>query len=238
MQKKNLRQSNKKQIILMDWKEIENTIIEYYKEIELCISSTELEYLKYAFSFTEELWGKQFEKIQKIKFIMISEAPLFGEDKNYFYNPNSKFSSFFYFKNIDAFHIPYSKEDYNNKEFVLNNLIDKGFLILDLFPFSLNKDDTQINYNSIKHKQYQRLFHIVAQSYLNKKLHLINKKCSDETVFVYRYKRLKEKLSGVLETELVKLNLIKPEQELETLNNNMSLNTEKLRKIVNSRNYQ
>lgn len=218
--------------MIIEWDEIESSIIEFYKEIQLEISPKEIKYLKNAFSFTEELWKKQFEKIDKIKYVMISEAPLFGESKNYFYNPSTKFSSFFHFTNIEAFNISYTKKDYNNKEFVLDILNEKGFLILDLFPFALNKNDTQINYNSVKHKQYQKLFQIAVQTYLNKKLTLIKRKCINETIFVYRYKRLKEKLSGILETELVDFSLIEKDENLDTLNNNMSLDKEKLRKIV------
>lgn len=165
---------------------------------------------------------------------MISEAPLFGESRNYFYNLNSKFSSFFYFKNIEAFNISYTKEDYNNKEFVLNILNENGFIILDLFPYALNKVDTQINYNSLKSKQYQKLFQIVVQSYLDKKLSLIKGKSFKDTIFIYRYKRLKEKLSGILESELVNLNLIEKGEILDTLNNNMSLDKDKLRIILNN----
>lgn len=216
----------------IEWKEIESSIVEFYKEIQLEVSLKELEYLKNAFLFTEKLWIKQFEKIDKIKYVMISEAPLFGVSKNYFYNPNTNFSSFFYFKNIEAFNISYTKKEYNNKEFVLDILNENGFLILDLFPFALNKNDTQIDYNSVKQKQYQKLFQIVIQSYLNKKLLLIKSKSINETIFVYRYKRLKEKLSKILEKELVQFSLIKKGENLDTLNNNMSLDKEKLRKIL------
>lgn len=216
----------------VEWKDIEVSIIEFYKEIQLEVAPTELKYLKNAFLFTEALWEKQFEKMDNIKYVMISEAPLFGDSKNYFYNLNTNFSSFFYFKNIEAFNISYTKKEYNNKEFVLDILNKNGFLILDLFPLALNKSDTQINYNAVNHKQYQKLFQIVIQSYLHKKLTIIKKKCSNETVFVYRYKRLKEKLSGLLENELVKLNLIKKGDNLDTLNNNMSLDKEKLRRII------
>lgn len=216
----------------IEWEEIENSIVEFYKEIQLEVSLKELEYLKNAFLFTEKLWEKQFEKIDNVNYVMISEAPLFGEYQNYFYNPSTKFSSFFYFRNIEAFNISYSKNDYNNKEFVLDILNQKGFLILDLFPFALNKDFTQINYNSLKHKQYQKLFQIIIQTYLNKKLVLIKNKCKNETTFVYRYKRLKDKLSGVLEKELVRFSLIEKDENLDTLNNNMSLDKEKLRKIL------
>lgn len=216
----------------VEWKDIEVSIIEFYKEIQLEVAPTELKYLKNAFLFTEALWEKQFEKMDNIKYVMISEAPLFGVSENYFYNPSTRFSSFFYFKDIEVFDIAYTNEDYNNKEFVLDILNEKGFLIMDVFPFALNQNDTQINYNSIKHKQYQKLFQIVIQSYLHKKLTIIKKKCSNETVFVYRYKRLKEKLSGLLENELNKLNLIKKGDNLDTLNNNMSLDKEKLRRII------
>jgi len=216
----------------INWNEIETAIIDYYKEINLEITSNELNYLKNAFEFIEKLWEEQFKKIKEIKYIMISEAPLFGKEQKYFYNPNSKFSSFFYFTNIEAFDIQYTKQDYNNKKFILDILNEKGFLILDLFPFALNKVDTQINYNSVNHKEYQKLFQINLNSYLIKKLNLVKTKCDENTTIFYRYKRLKKKLGGVLETELEKLNLIKEREDLDCVNNNMSLDKEKLNRIV------
>ncbi len=56
----------------------EQNIIEYFKEDE--------SYLKNAFEITEKLWEEQFNKIDKLKIIMISEFPLFGNIQRYIYN--------------------------------------------------------------------------------------------------------------------------------------------------------
>lgn len=217
----------------MDWKEIEKELILIYEKFNLELKENEIQYLKDAFEFTERLWLKQFEKIEKINFVMISEAPLFGDKQKYFYNPNSQFSSFFYFKNIEAFNIKYSKEDYNKKEFVLEHLNQKGFLILDLYPLALNKYDTQINFNSITNKEYKFIFDELKKVYLIKKLELIKTKISEDVIFFYRYKRLKKKLGGILEEELIRLELIKKDADLDCINNNMSIDKEKLREILN-----
>lgn len=217
----------------MNWVDIEKGLIIIYQKLNLDLKENELNYLKEAFTFTEKLWIEQFNKIEKINFVMISEAPLFGKEQKYFYNPNSKFSSFFYFKNIEAFNVTYSKENYNNKIFVLEHLNKKGFLILDLYPLALNKHDTQINFNSVTSKEYKTIFDELKKVYLIEKLKLIKSKITSETTFFYRYKRLKKKLGGILEKELIDMNLIEKDSDLDCINNNMSIDKEKLKQIVN-----
>lgn len=218
----------------INWNDLEKSICDFYLYLKLDISSKEIDYLKNAFLFTENLWEKQLSKINEINYIMISEAPLFGNEKKYFYNPKSKPTSFFWFNDIKAFDIVFSKEDYNNKKFLLDKLNEKGFLILDIFPFALNKKYTQIDFRSIKSKDYQRLYKKVIHNYLIKKLNLIKIKSSCNVKTFYRYKRLKKKLGLEFEEQLIKLKLIQKDDKLKVINKNMSIDKEKLRKLVSN----
>ena len=59
-------------------------------------------YLKNAFIGIEDFWNHQFEKIPQVKYIMFSEAPLWGERKNYIYNPETKLTQFFYKSDLEV----------------------------------------------------------------------------------------------------------------------------------------
>ncbi len=40
-------------------------------------------YLKNAYTGIEDFWHDQFDEIKQVKYVMFSEAPLWGEKKNY-----------------------------------------------------------------------------------------------------------------------------------------------------------
>ena len=57
----------------------------------------DLMYIEKSYKTIEKIWKEQYDKIKAINYIMISEAPLFGEKQSYFYNENANQSQFFYF---------------------------------------------------------------------------------------------------------------------------------------------
>jgi len=88
----------------IQWQPISNSLKEIYQEQNILHHFEEDEiYLKNAFEVTEKLWDEQFNKIDKLKIIMISESPLFGDIQRYIYNPNTPTSVFFHFKDLEAF---------------------------------------------------------------------------------------------------------------------------------------
>jgi len=88
----------------IQWQPISNSLREIYQEQNILHHFKEDEiYLKSAFEVTEKLWDEQFNKIDKLKIIMISESPLFGDVQRYIYNPNTPTSVFFHFKDLEAF---------------------------------------------------------------------------------------------------------------------------------------
>ena len=75
------------------WQPISNLLKEVYQEQNILYHFKKDEsYLKNAFEITEKLWEEQFNKIDKLKIIMISESPLFGDIQRYIFpfalNPN------------------------------------------------------------------------------------------------------------------------------------------------------
>ena len=52
-------------------------------------------YLESAFHEINEMWFQNLECIKEVKYLMIAEAPLWGKDKSYIYNPETKNTSFF-----------------------------------------------------------------------------------------------------------------------------------------------
>lgn len=78
------------------WNKISNSILKIYKDLEPGSNfETDSKYLMEAFEFTEILWENQFDKIDDLRVVMLSEAPLFGEKKTYIYNPATNPTAFF-----------------------------------------------------------------------------------------------------------------------------------------------
>ncbi len=46
-------------------------------------------YLGSAFHEIKNIWIENFERNDKVKFLLIAEAPLWGQNKEYIYNPKS-----------------------------------------------------------------------------------------------------------------------------------------------------
>ncbi|MDD3793442.1 MAG: hypothetical protein PHI37_01400 [Candidatus Gracilibacteria bacterium] len=190
------------------WKEKYNKDLKNIFGEEL--DDKKLEYLEDAFNCIEKLWWRNFDKIKKpIKYIMISEAPLYGEKFQYFYNTKTIFKSFFRFTDIvDVFDKKEKKGDniIKDKEFVIETLNENGFVILDLFPFAFNKNDTgEINYNKISKINIKKLFELSYEIVLKEKLETILEN-GNKPIFFFRYKRLKDKL-GLELLEKLKIQL-------------------------------
>ena len=206
----------------------QENILDYYENDE--------QYLKYAFIKIEELWEIQFNKIDKLKIIMISEAPLFGKDEKYIYNIDTPPSSFFYFNDLEAFSTVDALKKVQKpiqKQKMFKEFQKNGFIILDLFPFALNQEDTQINYRNMSKKLYKQLLDVSLETYLIPKLKKCLKKTESNVYFLYRYKRLFEKTEYVFEKMLKKLEV--NNYTIDTINGtNMSLDRKKLFELLRS----
>ena len=61
---------------------------------------TDNAYLENAYKDIEHLWLDNLALIKTVNYLMIAEAPLWGKDKSYIYNPDTPNSQFFYKQDI------------------------------------------------------------------------------------------------------------------------------------------
>lgn len=207
-------------------------------------------YLKKAFLRTETLWECNFKTTKDVRLVMLSEAPLFGCKEAYFYNTATPFTSFFSRDDAMAILLKTSEEQIGDaqyeKKIILKALADAGFVILDLFPFALNKLHTGIGYSSptkaealnaclkseyrkLSPKRYQTLFMATASIYFIPKLkRLIGRNSFPRLVF--RYKRLQDAVGSCVETELI-ANGLHPTAVKSISSGNIPMDQKKLKRI-------
>lgn len=221
----------------IQWHPISNTLKEIYQEQNILHYFKEDEiYLKNAFEVTEQLWNEQFNKIDKLKIIMISESPLFGDTQRYIYNSNTPTSVFFHFKDLEAFldddqTIVRPQTTQEQKNMMYEYFHKNGFITLDIFPFALNPNHTKIHYRKMSKKLYHQLLKITTENYLIPKLKLCLDKSDEHTHYVYRYKRLFDKTENHFEDILNKISSKK--YKIDTINStNMSLDRDKLKRLL------
>lgn len=217
----------------MEWDILNNTLKQFYikKGLKDCFE-TEENYLRNSFFEMEELWNTQFNRIDKVNYVMFSESPLWGYQKKYIYNPETKLSQFFYKSDLE---FVLGKKIEHKNEF-LKTLTDIGFLILDVSPFVLNENDTSINYRQISPKDYKSLVDETMKIYVYPKLLRIKDKSDNPPVFFFRYSRVKNLFFDLLFKQLEQLDLISSEGELlEIYQNGGGIHKGKLRKIIETK---
>src|SRR5882757_4731973 len=181
-----------------DWDGLEQVLRGYAH-----VTDEECAYIKKSFVATERMWVENLAKVATVRLVMLSEAPQFGPHKRYFYNTATPFSSFFYFQDAEAILGHDFAKGRTGKQFLFPELARAGFIILDLFPFALNKDDTpSITYGEMSPRRYRELFQRTASSYFDRKRDLILQHGSP--LFLFRYKRLKDELGALFDVELAK----------------------------------
>jgi len=221
------------------WLAISDALKKVYEEENILKNFKEDEtYLKHAFEMTEKLWEDEFSKIDKLKVIMIAEAPLFGDKETYIYNQNTPASTFFHFKDLEAFldegkSIQKPKTVQEQKTTMFEYFHKNGFIVLNLFAFALNENHTKINYQKMSKKLYYKLLKITTENYLVPKLKLCLEKSDENTHFIYRYKRLFDKTENHFEQVLNQVSSKGTCFKIDTINGtNMSLDRSKLRRLL------
>jgi hypothetical protein len=138
------------------------------------VTGEECAYLKNAFLATERMWAEEITKGATVRLVHLSEAPLFGSNRRYFYNLATPFGAFFHFRDAEAVLGQDFAKGRTGKEFLLTELAGAGFIILDLVPFALNKDDTpSVTYRKMSVSRYRKLFQRTASLYFDKKRDVI-----------------------------------------------------------------
>ena len=172
--------------------------------------------------------------------MLLSEAPLFGTNETYFYNPDSHFTSFFHFNDAmavlgESFADGHQfLDDRAKKEFLHAELANAGVIILDIFPFALNPRHTLITYRNLSAKEYETLFLRTSDLYFKPKL---TKLMGDRIPhFAFRYQRVAKRLERQV-TEAVNMVIGKTSGFVgrvtidKVCGTNMTLDREKLRTL-------
>lgn len=198
----------------MDYIDNKNILQDFYKVNDLSDSfEKDNNYLESAFNEINEIWFENLNLIDKVNFVMLAEAPLWGQNKNYIYNPKIMNSQFFYLSDLGDI---IGRKILNKLDFIklLNEI---GLIVVDISPFTLNPDDTAINYRKMKIKQYKQLIDLTIPFYFEQKIKLISTKLSANCKTFFRYTRVKTTFEDLITSTLLKYKIIKTTNEISNI---------------------
>jgi hypothetical protein len=160
-------------------------------------------YLINAHCDIERIWQENFMNIEQVKYLLLSEAPLWGVNNSFIYHYSTSFTQFFYENDLlfalnrDLIHD--SQESISvKKERFINTLNDLGIVIIDVSPYALNST-TAINYSrndvdtlKLNPEEYRNLLSLSFEYYLSEKLRVVKEKINPNIALniIYRYSRL------------------------------------------------
>lgn len=189
-------------------------------------------YLETAFNDINKIWFDNLYQIEKVNYLMIAEAPLWGQVKKYIYNPDINNSQFFYRSDLGDIlnkHIT-DKLDFIK---VCNEI---GLLVVDISPFPLNPKDTAINYRDLTTSQYRQLVSLTIPSYFEEKIKAIGAKKSIDIKTFFRYSRVKTNFQDLISKVLIDNKFIETQNDIEDISQNGGgIDKVKLGKIIISK---
>lgn len=196
-------------------------------------------YLENAFNEINKIWIKNFKNIDKVKYLLIAEAPLWGQNKKYIYNPKTNNSQFFYRSDLETI---LNIQITDKKEFI-KTCENIGLLVVDISPFPLNTKDTKINYGKntvgskkLTKKEYKDLVIQTMPTFFERKINSISqKKFSDIKVF-FRYARVKNAFQDLISDALIENGLIKKQEDIGDISQTGGgIDRMKLKNIINEK---
>lgn len=161
-------------------------------------------YLKTVFVETNILWKQNFNQLTNIKLVIIGEAPLWGDKKNYIYNPDTHNTQFFTRNDL-------GKElgiTIKNKVEFIEQCIEIGLVFIDTLPFALNQNITKLNFQKMSEYDYRYLFEKTASDFFQKKLNDLLTKSTKQTKVAFRYSRTKNYIGDLIESQLKQNNIL------------------------------
>lgn len=218
-----------------EYREIEKVIKSFYKDngYEKDFKN-DLLYLQNSFEEITALWLKNLNSIQTINYIMIAEAPLWGKERKYIYNPATKLSQFFYKSDLEEV----LRISITNKAEFINFCNSIGLLILDISPYALNEKNTKLNYRNLGNKKYKKIVQATLPFYFNKKIEIIKPKLSDEVKLFFRYKRVKHNFENIIGRILLDKKIIDSLEQIEDISQSGGgINKSKLKQIISNKFY-
>ena len=161
-------------------------------------SLKELLYLEKAFFDIEHKWHQALDEIKEPRFIILGEAPLYGNKGSYIYSTKSPATTFLRPSDFPNLH---GQREKNNKCHMLDTMRTQGIIVVDLFPYALNENDTPtMDYRKIQDKpEYPRLLKNSFEAFTKKKiLNVVSKNSS--VSFLIRYKRIMRHAEPLIES--------------------------------------
>lgn len=201
---------------MVRWSDVSKHLQDFYlNNFNLSYYNHDRPNLYKAFIEIEQLWEDQFSRLNNIKYLMLSEAPLWGEKELYIYNvktpPRGNFLPMSGIQKVTGNQI-------RKKEVLIDELGKLGLIVLDVSPFALDSpkkngtSKTKISYNDLKSKEYSELIKPTLGDFLNTKLGRIKEKGENQVIF-YRYKRVKDKLDSSVKEYLLENEFINSEDQ-------------------------
>jgi hypothetical protein len=174
-------------------------------------------YLESAFNEINNMWIENLRNIDEVKYLLIAEAPLWGQNKKYIYNPRTNNSQFFFRSDLETI---LNIQITSKKEFI-RTCKNIGLLVVDISPFPLNTKDTRINYSKntvgskkLTKKEYIDLVKLTIPAYFERKIRLVEQKKSPNIKVFFRYTRVKDAFQDIISDVLIKNGLIIRQEEI------------------------
>lgn len=212
------------------WPCLKESLSTLYKRLEKSeFLDQDCPYLENSYKIIEKLWQQQYYSIKTINYIMLSEAPLFGDRQSYFYNERAGQTQFFYYSNLEAIinHPISSKSD------LIKTFNQLGIIIFDVFPFAFN-NQTAMRYGDFtKRNRRSDLVDLTYENHIKPKLELIVRKATPDTKLFYRYKRVKNIIDYFMIPTLMKFGFNINGNEIPTISKKGGgIDQEALKKII------
>ncbi len=196
-------------------------------------------YLETAFKDITKIWLDNLNQINKVNYLMIAEAPLWGQVKKYIYNPKTNNSQFFYRSDLGDI----LKKTIESKDEFIKVCNEIGFLIVDISPFPFNTKDTKINYGKnqdgskkLTKKQYRELVSLTIPTFFDLKIKAIKPKQSKNIKAFFRYARVKNTFQDLISDVLIENETINSENDIGDISQNGGgIDKVKLKQILTSK---
>ena len=167
-------------------------------------------YLEKAFNEINNIWLDYLNKIETVNFLMIAEAPLWGQKKKYVYNPDINNSQFFYRSDLsDILNI-----DIADKKDFIRICNEIGLIVVDISPFPLNYEDTGINYRDLTTTQYRQLVSATIPIFFEEKIKKIKVKKSQDIKTFFRYSRVKNIFQDLISKVLIDNDIVMEQDDI------------------------
>lgn len=219
----------------LDYREIEGIIKSFYQDNGYGKDfKYDLLYLQTSFDEIKNIWLKNLNNIEKINYIMVAEAPLWGSEKKYIYNPSTNFSQFFYKSDLEEI----LRISINDKAEFIKICNSIGLLIIDISPFALNEKDTRLNYRSLGKSKYKKIVEATLEFYFIKKIEIIKPKLSADTKVFFRYKRVKQNFENIIGKTFIENKIINSIEQIGDISQvGGGINKSKLKEIISIKYY-